>query len=67
MLPGAIAFTRICAGASSTASAFVSCSIAPFVAQYAAEFGKATWPAIDETKMTELSGARCGSAAFVSA
>ena len=36
-------FTRICAGASSTASAFVSCSIAPFVAQYAAELVKATY------------------------
>src|SRR5439155_11569220 len=39
----------------------------PFVAQYAAEFGNATCPAIEETKMTELSRFRWGSAAWVSA
>src|SRR5207244_4074993 len=67
MLPGAIELTLIPCGASSTASAFVSCSTAPFVAQYAAEFGNATCPAIEETKMTELSRFRWGSAAWVSA
>ena len=67
MFPGAIALTRTPTGESSTASAFVSCSIAPLVAQYAAEFGKATCPAIEETKVTELSRCRWGRAACVSA
>jgi hypothetical protein len=67
MFPGAIALTRMPAGASSTESARVSCSIAPFVAQYAAELGNATWPAIDETKVIESSRCRCGRAAWVRA
>ena len=60
MFPGAMQLNRIPSRANSSVMALDISSTAPFVAQYAALFGKPTWPAIDEMKITEPSGRRCG-------